>query len=282
MKVSTKKRFNFATDLIRQRNDMLKDKDDCLYELYDLCTNDEQRALVRQLILDFNEMNDDVYNLCLIEMSKYILSSGYPMQECMVAAMAHDHLADSSQGVLNDIKVHLGLNNFPANNYCNRADQCKKKIKNSPICHFFIVDDFIGSGTTVLSRIQTFRQQFGQQPYTLSFVVAAGMQETVDSLKAAGVNVYCAYTMDKAISGKGTQDDISKKLELMSDIEAKLAAVVNKTNLADYHLGYKQTETLFCRKYRNCPNNTFPIFWWKTDYHGNERKTIYSRIQEDY
>ena len=103
----TKEKFMFATDLISKRTDMLRGKEKSLYNLYDICNTTEQRELVRQLLLDFNEMTADVFNLCLIEMSKYILSFGYPLDECMVTAMAHDHMPDSSQGVLNSIKVPL-------------------------------------------------------------------------------------------------------------------------------------------------------------------------------
>lgn len=272
----------FATDLISQRTDMLRGKENSLYNLYDVCVSTEQRDLVRQLILDFNEMTADVFNLCLIEMSKHILSYGYPMDECMVAAMAHDHMPDSSQGVLSSIKVSLELQGFPTKNYCNRADHCKKNIKGTNISHFFVVDDFVGSGTTIIARKKTFDEKFQGVPYTLSFVIGAGMSEAIDSLKAQGIDIYCAYIMDKGISAHGTQAEINHKLGLMTDIESRLAATINRTDLNDYHLGYKQTEALFCRKFENCPNNVFPLFWWKEDLQNNQRDTLFVRVQDGY
>lgn len=271
----------FATDLISKRTDMLKGKENSLYNLYDICVSAEQRELVRQLLLDFNEMTAEVFNLCLIEMSKHILSYGYPMDECMVTAMAHDHMPDSSQGVLNSIKVHLGLQGFPTRNYCNRADHCKKNIKGTNISHFFVVDDFVGSGTTVLARKKTFEEKFQGVPFTLSFVIGAGMSEAINSLKVQGIDIYCAYVMDKGISN-GTQAEINHKLTLMADIETRLAATINRTDLNDYHLGYKQTEALFCRKNENCPNNVFPLFWWKEDLQNNHRDTLFVRVQDGY
>lgn len=278
----TKEKFMFATDLISKRTDMLRGKEKSLYNLYDICNTTEQRELVRQLLLDFNEMTADVFNLCLIEMSKYILSFGYPLDECMVTAMAHDHMPDSSQGVLNSIKVPLELQGFPSKNYCNRANRCKKYTKGSNISHFFVVDDFVGSGTTIISRKKTFEREFQGIPYTLSFVIGAGMREAISSLKAQGVDIYCAYIMDKGISSQGTQIEINQKLSLMSDIESRLAVVINQTNLKDYHLGYKQTEALFCRKNENCPNNVFPLFWWKRDLKNNHRDTLFVRVQDGY
>lgn len=71
---------------------MLRGKENSLYNLCDICVSTEQRDFVRQLILDFNEMTADVFNLCLIEMSKHILSYGYSKDECMVAAEIGKHL----------------------------------------------------------------------------------------------------------------------------------------------------------------------------------------------
>lgn len=47
---------------------MLKDKTEHIEELYDLCNNEEQRSLVKNLLVDFSEMNDEVFNLCLLDM----------------------------------------------------------------------------------------------------------------------------------------------------------------------------------------------------------------------
>ena len=47
---------------------MLKDKAEHIEELYDLCNNEEQRSLVKNLLVDFSEMNDEVFNLCLLDM----------------------------------------------------------------------------------------------------------------------------------------------------------------------------------------------------------------------
>lgn len=63
---------------------MLKDKTEHLKELYDLCNNEEQRSLVKNLLIDFSEMNDEVFNLCLLDMRDTIISKGFPFDECLV------------------------------------------------------------------------------------------------------------------------------------------------------------------------------------------------------
>ena len=95
-----KRKFRFISDLISSQKEMFSGKSKALEELYDLCDNDEKESLVKQLLVDFTEMNDDIYSLCLEDMSRYIVNKGFPLAECMVVAMCHDHLADSSQEVL--------------------------------------------------------------------------------------------------------------------------------------------------------------------------------------
>lgn len=122
-----KEKFNFISDLIKCQKELLLEKDDILSELYDLCDDEEQRNLVKQLLINFSFMDEEVYNLCLLDMRNYIVNRGYPLNECLLVATAHDHLPDSSQSVLQDIKFFMELAGFPSDNYCNRFDRCLKK-----------------------------------------------------------------------------------------------------------------------------------------------------------
>ena len=63
-----KEKFSFISDLIKSQKELLLEKDDILSELYDLCDDEEQRNLVKQLLINFSLMDEDVYNLCLLEM----------------------------------------------------------------------------------------------------------------------------------------------------------------------------------------------------------------------
>ena len=64
-----KEKFCFISDLIKSQKEFLLEKDDILSELYDLCDDEEQRNLVKQLLINFSLMDEDVYNLCLKDMS---------------------------------------------------------------------------------------------------------------------------------------------------------------------------------------------------------------------
>lgn len=52
--------------------------------------------------------------------------------------------------------------------------------------------------------------------------------------------------------------------------------------MSEYHLGYGQAESLFCRKNKNVPNNVFPLMWWKGYADHTHRNTLFVRLQEGY
>lgn len=199
---STNAKHIFIFDLVEKQHDLfanaskadIQKRQRGIEEMYDLCDNDEQRSLVKDMIMDFSEMNDDVYNLCLLDMVDAIINKGYPLDECLVVA-----------------------------------------------------------------------------------VVAAGMQYAIDMLRANGIDIHCSYLMKKGISEKYDSAIVPHKLQLMTDLETKFAAIIKKTELKDHHLGYKQSEALFCRKYRNIPNNVFPLFWWKRYANNSVRDTMFDR-----
>ncbi len=67
---STNAKHRFIFDLVKSQHDLfanaskadIQKRQRSIEEMYDLCDNDEQRSLVKDMITDFSEMNDDVYN----------------------------------------------------------------------------------------------------------------------------------------------------------------------------------------------------------------------------
>lgn len=52
-----KRKVRFVSDLISCQKSMFSGKSKALEELYDLCDNEEKESLVKQLLVDFTEMN---------------------------------------------------------------------------------------------------------------------------------------------------------------------------------------------------------------------------------
>lgn len=108
----------------------------------------------------------------------------------------------------------------------------------------------MGSGSTVLNRKNEFEKLMKDKEYTLHFVVAAGMEYAIENLRNQGIDIHCSYTMKKGISEKYDADLIQHKLQVMSDLESKLATTINETQLSEHHLGYGQTESYSVEKTR--------------------------------
>ena len=73
----TRNAYNWIFSLSRKQTAMLKDKDVALAELYDLCDNDIQRNLIKDLIIRFHCFDEEIYNLALMQIVEHISELGY-------------------------------------------------------------------------------------------------------------------------------------------------------------------------------------------------------------
>jgi hypothetical protein len=99
--------------------------------------------------------------------------------------------------------------------------------------------------------------------------------ERIEKETQCKVSVYMA--LERGISGQYPQDQASEKIELMKILEEKLSKSYGKKSLKDYNLGYSGSESLYFAENTNCPNNVFPIFWWKELRSGEKHATLLHR-----
>ena len=280
MNPNSRKSFEWMVYLQQRQRAMLKDRDDVLLELYKLCDNDRQVELLKDLITRFDFFDEDIYNLALFEIVKYILRLGCSIDEIAIVAFCRDHSADSSLAVLNDIKVPLSKAFGRSIKTINRFDKIVANY-NKGIKHFIAVDEFIGSGHTLSNRHKEFIN-FRLPGATIDYCLVAGMEDAVRIAKDEGINLCVGYTMKKGISGFYSGEKLSHSLEDMCLLENKLAQSIGSLLLDDYRFGYRQSEALYSKRYANVPNNVFPIFWWKRGKQGNDRITLFDRVQDGY
>lgn len=144
--------FKLAYELKARHSSLLRDTDDdALIELVRLCTTPESSLLVDELMTKFHYLEDDLYNDILCDIADHIVRMKYDETITALVAMAHDHRSDSSQSVLYDIQIPLKKRGFSAAETISRFD-CIEKFYQKGIRNFVVVDDFIGSGKTVLVR----------------------------------------------------------------------------------------------------------------------------------
>lgn len=277
----SKAKYNWALSLIGHQKAMLKGADDKLSELYDMCDTESQLDLVTDLLIRFNCFDEDIYNLALMNIAYYIYSLNYPMDKTAIVAFCHDSSADSSQAILQDLKVPLARYSDTNVLSINRFDKITKYYNNNGIRHFVAVDEFMGSGQTLVNRYKEFCAR-NLPEATINFCLLAGMAEAFDYAKGNGINVHIEYMMNKGITDHYEGDKQTFSIKNMLSLESKLASKIKEKNLSDYSLGYHKTEALYARLNKNIPNNTFPLFWWKRMNDGKSRKMFFDRVEDGY
>lgn len=71
--------LNMTIELTRRQQQMLTDKQQIVLDLLSTCPDDESRQMVYNLLINFSEMNEDIYNLALIELKKHIINKKYTL-----------------------------------------------------------------------------------------------------------------------------------------------------------------------------------------------------------
>lgn len=274
--------YDWLMRVIATQREMLSGRTDALSELYEMCDSENQLALVSSLIERFSYINSERYGQLLSDMANYIFNIGYPENEIAVTAMEFKSHSDSSQGILQDLKVPLAIAFGHRVNDCNifRKDDLAKNYKKN--CrHFIAVDEFTGTGSTIVQRYSLFKKMNFKNA-TLDFCIMSGMEDAVEHIQNNGIKVKVFNLMRKGISDYYPLNEVQPNLSYMLELESKLAEKIKRTKIKDISLGFRQSESLYYKIYGNIPNNVFPIFWWK-EYAGNKRrKPLFTRVQEGY
>lgn len=280
----SRKNFQKAYQLIERHPSFFQDVEEkAIDDLLNRCDTEDKYVLVDELISQFYLMEHDIYNLILTDLARHIVSIGYPVQETAILALAHDSRPDSSESVIRDLYVplfcekHILPHELALSNKFGKLSSLYKLGKK----HFFVVDEFIGSGQTAINCYKEYQGVTGGNA-TIEFLYVAGMKEGINNLKLAGAEVYCPWIMTKAIDDHYTSPDNIKKKSLMLDIESTLAPVIKGTKLSDHSLGYRNAQAVYSMRGSNTPNSTFPLFWWYKDSQGNDLSTVLLRVQNDF
>lgn len=267
--------------LLYKQASLLKGKDKQLDELLRMCDTEEQWNLIYRLLSKFNYIQYPQYGTLLKSMANHIESivkdkeSGY----CLLAVSKGTE-ADSSQALLQHLKVPLWKSFEKGLDTCNSFGRLHKYIKEHPDVSYILVDEFCGSGRTLAIRVQ----DLIKEGVEAKICMLAGMEDAIQKIRDIGCDIHCCFEMPKGISGDDemSDDEIEDAIKNMLALEGKLATQINETQLCDHSLGYGKAESLFAIQGANPPNNNFPIFWWKRYADDKERKTLLNRVQRGY
>ncbi len=258
----------------------LFDKEDNFLELLLLCEKAEHKKLIIQLLNDFHYLNSKVLANYLNLIADFIITdSGFSEDSCQIAAITYDDEADSSQKILDYIKMPLfkqGWDNFkPVNRYGATI-----KNFNEGRNQIIFIDEFVGSGSTILGRIKILKNDI-KADFELKFCFIAGMDYGIKKIENEGYEVFCPLRLPKGISEKFSGEVLKTSMESMKELELKLEQNINEYELSKYSFGYNGAEALYSLEgcQGNTPNSVFPIFWWPKLDKSINRRTLLTRFE---
>ena len=148
-------------------------------------------------------------------------------------------------------KLDLGVHSVVDD--VEQLDECLPKKKPFKLV---IVDDFIGSGQTIVDSLEYLNHSLQREipPTNIKVICLVAMQDGIRRLGDMGVEVFSMQICNRGISDYYTGDKLERALDIMKSIEDGIKKLGE-----EFRLGYHQSEALVCME--RCPNNTFPIYW---------------------
>lgn len=250
--------------------------------LIKMCETTEQKDLVFSLLDRFNYLKGNMIQSYLDKMVKYILNCGFTEERTQLVASTFDTEADSGQKILDMIKVPLyeqGWRNFTTSNIIGKAIKIKSLSKGKN--QIIIVDEFVGTGQTLKSRVEWLTKT-AKEPIEIKCCIMVGMENAIERLVDDSIEIFCPLQLKKGISEYFEKNKQTPAVAAMLSLESKLAQQIKEKELSNYSLGYGKAEALYSSENGNTPNSVFPIFWWIRDNKGNERKTILTRYEKGF
>ncbi|PRB02040.1 hypothetical protein CQ046_13840 [Chryseobacterium sp. MYb7] len=246
-----------------------------------LCDTKLHKDLVIDLLKEFNFLDQKVFSNYLNLIADFIIvDSGFDEANCQIAAITYDDEADSSQKILDNIKMPLFQQGWSNVKTVNRFGAIPKNFKDDKY-QIILVDEFIGSGKTILGRLKQLKNDIKDEKLEIKICFVAGMDSAIKRIEKEGYEVFCPLRLPRGISERFKDSQLIKAKDLMCDLEKKLCNSINAFNLSDYSFGYNEAEALYSLEscLGNTPNSVFPIFWWPKDIGEKNRNTMLTRFE---
>lgn len=249
--------------------------------LFEDCNTDAERDLVIDLINRFTYVDSEKYSQLISEIALGIITDpDLDDSSTIIAAMSIGHGADSGQATLYALKNVLQENKWEQYGAINDAHQVYRCMnKNDRYQNIVLVDEFVGSGVTVLGRVKAISQQFLNNKKAVPLIkvrVLVSTNQGICNVRESGVDIESLILLDKGISDY--YDDKEDKIAMMKKLESILSEEYNGRHMPT--LGSGEAEALYYRHEANLPNSVFPIFWWNEYRNGNQREVLLHRAME--
>lgn len=257
--------------------------------LFEDCENEDQTQIVIDILGQLNYITIQEYNGCICNLALDIATSSLDPDKTFIVAMSADSTADSGQSVIYDLKLELSKLEWTGYRSVNRYDQTHKvykefkKSKGEQVVDLVLVDNFVGSGRTVINRVNRLKCIFDELGFPHPNIYVKVLISTTggsDRITDENINFASYYTVDDKILEKMYEpDQVEIKKELMRSLESKLSPFYKNRPLPS--LGYDESQVAISIENKNTPNNVFPIFWWKYYSDQRVRNVLLHRAMDD-
>lgn len=258
----------------------LSQRADAVTELmHEFCANEVETDLLCDLLRRHTHLSQDEFAAHLELIPKQIIEQWKLKEdETQIVATTTDRSPDSGQLVIQSLKPLFVEFGWEKPKLANRQTAALDSIEERP--DVVIVDDFSGTGNTIVNVIQDIRRRAGQkgvrEPRSIYVCLVAAMESAVSTIEGEGAVVYTPLRLTKGINDHYAGQDLTDSIACMLGLESRLAAKVHNISLPSF--GWGQAEALFSIDKQNTPNSVFPVFWWPESADRERRKTLLVRM----
>ncbi|WP_454687111.1 phosphoribosyltransferase-like protein [Agrobacterium leguminum] len=244
-------------------------------ELARLCKNQSEFSVLKHVLEKVVIVNEAQLQSAIDRMATGIKSQLKDDQKAAIVAMAWDDSPDSSQQLLQRLKVQF--HNWKNIKFFNRVPSYVKPKIMEEFSTFILIDDFTGTGKTVLTRMNYVMKAGEGSGIKLDgrINLLFGINEALINIKDSYTSLTCVYSLPKGLSGHFSGAQLAENISHMKRLEEELAANIDGNQLPS--LGHGGAEALFCIRNANAPNSNFPILWWPQDAKFEERLPMFRR-----
>ncbi len=251
-----------------KKQDWLVEKDEAFKNLWMVCDCNDKKDLLIELLERFSFIKDKEQKSLEENLFNQVENVWkINLKESVFIPTSDGNTPDSSVWFIYSFRQHFF--EYLNAHFYDRITKCWMCKPNN---NLVLLEDFIGSGTTLIKKLTYLKSK---RPKCHIFCMSlTGMEHGVKSIKSIfpDIDIYVAHTFKKGISDyySNNCNKIQHKKSILKDITDKMLIKQRKS-----YLGYRKTEALYAyENYKNMSNNVFPIFWGENE---NGLKTLFVR-----
>ena len=278
----SRRNFKLIFDLCKRQPWLANKGDELEHILWEECDSEEKRSLVIELLDRFFHVSSEKYRELLDNLVDSIVEDPRMSdEETQIAAMAADSGSDSSQYLLYDLKPMFEKRGWRKYKSVNTFGKCFQTFnRNNKLKNIVLIDEFVGSGKTVISRVDQINRQFSGVD-DINIVVRSLISSDIgmNRILERGIDFKSLVSLRRGISDFYHPNEVDKKISIMTSLEDLLSESFEGREMP--RLGYGKTECLYFRDNGNTPNSVFPFFWWPFLKNDVERSVLMIRAMGD-